>query len=251
MKIGIRKKKTVRKKGPVNSCKVENKKSLKKTKNIVPLKNQKSQSKKPSLATRNKQSLKKKRKKRVVVKKRLSFKIVRKGIVELCVALVIAVLFSLVISSFFIKVTGVSGYSMMPTLQDGDTVLVRKTKNVERFDLVLFQRGETQQVRRVIGLPGEQIKYSEDFLYVNGAVVDEKFIIDEINETQKNGGQYTKDFQLYEINENIVIPENSYLVLGDNREYGYDSRDYGLIDSQQIIGVVKMRVLPLNDVSAF
>ncbi|WP_249274577.1 signal peptidase I [Candidatus Enterococcus clewellii] len=184
-------------------------------------------------------------------KKQHSLKMIRKRLLELWAAIISAVFIFLIVSSFFIKITKVSGYSMMPTLQDNNTVLVQKTASIERFDLVLFQRGKTQQIRRIIGLPGEQITYTDDFLYVNGEPVDEKFIIDEINEAQKNGGQYTADFQLHDINNENKLPKDSYLVLGDNREYGFDSREYGLIDRQQIIGIVKIRVWPLNGLSAF
>ncbi|MGL4696155.1 signal peptidase I [Enterococcus larvae] len=184
-------------------------------------------------------------------KKQRVFRNVRARIFELGVIVLSTALIFLIASSIFLKTAKVSGFSMLPTLRAENTVLVKKTKTFHRFDLVLFKRGEIEEVRRVIGLPGEQITYSEDFLYVDGEPIDEKFIIDEINEAQKNGGQYTEDFQLQDISSETVIPENHYLVLGDNRDYGYDSRDYGLIDSRQIIGIVTMRLLPLNDLTAF
>ncbi|MCB5952572.1 signal peptidase I [Enterococcus sp. BWT-B8] len=213
--------------------------------------NQKTLAKRPASTRKKKPRESKSAPKRVLRKKRTLLHRMRTGAGALWAAFLAAVLLFLFVSSLFVKITKVNGYSMMPTLQDNHTVLVQKTKAVNRFDLVLFRRGETQQVRRIIGLPEEQIKYSEDFLYVNGEVVDEKFIIDEINEAQKNGGQYTADFDQYDISREAVIPKNCYLVLGDNREYGYDSRDYGLIDREQVIGVVRMRLLPLNDLTAF
>ncbi|MGL4695815.1 signal peptidase I [Enterococcus larvae] len=174
-----------------------------------------------------------------------------KSIRDFLIITVVTALLFITVSFFFIGITKVQGYSMMPTMKNGDTVLVQKSKKVKRMDIVLFQRGKVQQIRRVIGLPGERISYSDDVLYVDGNVIDEKFIINEINEAQKNGGQYTEDFQLQDISEEQIIPENCYLVLGDNREYGSDSREYGLITSEQIIGVVKAQLLPLNDFSSF
>lgn len=184
-------------------------------------------------------------------KKRVPLAGIHKGIRDfLVIAFGTAVVF-LSISLFFFGTVKVQGYSMMPTLKDGDTVLIRKSKTVKRMDIILFQRGNTQQIRRVIGLPGERIEYSDDILYVDGNIIDERFIINEINEAQKNGGQYTEDFRLQDINEEQVIPEKCYLVLGDNREYGSDSREYGLIGHDQIVGVVKARIFPLNDFTSF
>ncbi|WP_265456046.1 signal peptidase I [Enterococcus sp. HY326] len=155
------------------------------------------------------------------------------------------------IGSFFITITRVNGFSMIPTLRDGDTVIVHKTTSVRRMDLVVIQRGNTQQVRRVIGLPGEDIAYVDDELYVNDSIISEPFIIDEINESLANGGNYTTNFRLVEITGENRIPDNCYLVLGDNRSFASDSRQYGLIDTEQILGVVKMRLLPINDLASF
>ncbi|MGL4695717.1 signal peptidase I [Enterococcus larvae] len=184
-------------------------------------------------------------------RKRIFFTGVRRGVHDFLAVLLVMALASLAISTLFFGVEKVNGYSMMPTLTDGDTVFIRKSKDVERMDMVLFQRGQVQQIRRVIGLPGERIYYSDDVLYVNGEAVDEKFIINEINEAQKNGGQYTGDFQLLAISGAQVVPDKCYLVLADNREYGSDSREYGLITSEQIIGIVKARLLPLNVLTGF
>ncbi|MHC5372186.1 signal peptidase I [Enterococcus sp. LJL120] len=155
------------------------------------------------------------------------------------------------IGSFFITITRVNGFSMIPTLRDGDTVVVRKTTSVRRMDLVVIQRGNTQQVRRVIGLPGEDIAYVDGELYVNDSIISEPFIIDEINESLANGGNYTANFRLVEITGENRIPDDCYLVLGDNRSFASDSRQYGLIDKEQILGVVKMRLLPINDLASF
>lgn len=136
---------------------------------------------------------------------------------------------------------------MMPTLRDRNVVLVRKTDQIKRFNVVYFRQGNTMQLRRVVGLPGESIAYKDDTLYVNGTVVEEKFIIDDINEAQRNGGQYTEDFTLQDLTGKATIPETCYLVLADNRSYGSDSRQYGLVTEEQVIGVARTLLLPLTD----
>lgn len=163
------------------------------------------------------------------------------------IALTVVAAGALLFFSLFFKIVTVQGYSMMPTLRDSNTVIMRKTTQVKRFDIVYFQQGKTQQIRRIIGLPGETIDYKEDTLFVNGTMVEEKFIIDAINQSQKNGGQYTKDFSLFETLGKRTIPEGYYLVLADNRSYGSDSRQYGLINQEQLIGILRTVILPIND----
>ncbi|WP_322597281.1 signal peptidase I [Enterococcus sp. HY326] len=170
---------------------------------------------------------------------------------DLILAILGTLIVFMIIGNFFIRVTKVEGFSMIPTLRDGDTVVVRRTKEVERFDLVLFQQGGKTVVRRVIGLPNELIRYEDDILYVDSQVVDEPFIIDEINDAQRNEGQYTEDFTTRDITGQTYIPEDRYLVLGDNRQYSTDSRQWGLLASNQVIGVVTLRLFPINDLTSF
>ncbi|MHC5374316.1 signal peptidase I [Enterococcus sp. LJL120] len=150
------------------------------------------------------------------------------------------------VSSVFFEIYRVNGYSMVPTLRDRDLVLIKKEKSVQRFDLVLIKRGTTYQIRRVIGLPKEDIQYINDSLYVDGEMVVERFLINQINEAQQSGGNFTKDFSLIDISGASKIPEEAYFVLADNREYSSDSRDYGLVNKNQIIGVITINFSDLK-----
>ncbi|MEI5991627.1 signal peptidase I [Enterococcus termitis] len=162
----------------------------------------------------------------------------------------VLLLLSIVILIQF-KGTRIHGYAMIPTLHNGDLVVAKKTKQPKRFDLIVFKIGEKQQVRRVIGLADETIQYNDDILLVNGEPVDEKFIVDEINESQYNGKNYTENFFSGELNGSKIIPKGYCLVLGDNRPYATDSRHYGLIATRNIIGVIKLKLLPVNDLTRF
>lgn len=171
---------------------------------------------------------------------------------ELIVAISLSVVLILVISSFFLTIVTVHGFSMIPTLREKDQVLVQKTTDFKRFDLVAFKSGNgNTQIRRVIGLPEEKIAYTDDTLFVNDQPIDEKFIMDEINESQRNGKNYTEDFTNRTLTSAVVIPEGYYLVLGDNRPYATDSRHYGLIAKENVIGKVTMQLLPFGEMKSF
>lgn len=170
---------------------------------------------------------------------------------DLLLAIGAASLIIPIVASFFINFSTIDGYGMAPTLRNQDVVIIKKTQQLKRFDLVLFKRGNATQVRRVIGLPGEMIQYKEDTLYVDGQKMDEKFIVEEINESQSAGMNFTENFSVYDMIAQQTIPKNQYLLLGDNRSYATDSRHYGLVSADTIIGVVKMRLLPLENLQAY
>ncbi|MHC5249313.1 signal peptidase I [Enterococcus sp. LJL90] len=201
-------------------------------------------------SVRKRQRLKGKKKKRTQKFKKKFMKF-RRGTMDLLIVTVGIVLISILIGSFFFKVATIEDFSMIPTLRDGDRVIVKRTKDLERFDLVYLTQGNERVVRRVIGLPGEMIKYENDTLYIDGYEVVEKFIIDEINDAARNGGHYTENFITADIIGENYIPEKYYIVLGDNRPYGTDSRQWGIVNQEEIIGVVQMRILPLNDMKNF
>ena len=90
-------------------------------------------------------------------------------------------------------------------------------------------------VKRVVGLPGEKVEYKDNYVIVDGVTYKENFID---TTTVK-----TNDFSIQDLGYEI-IPDNKYLVLGDNREDSLDSRSYGLIDKQEIIGKAWIRIWP-------
>lgn len=147
-----------------------------------------------------------------------------------------------------VSILTIQGFSMVPTLREGDKVLIRKQGDLKRFDLVVFTvGGKGPQVRRIIGLPGETVRYADDTLYINEQPVDEKFLVEAINESQKNGRNYTEDFE----QKTVVIPEGYYFVLGDNRPYANDSRQYGFVAKDRVLGKVIAKLFPFNELESF
>lgn len=126
----------------------------------------------------------------------------------------------------------VDGNSMQPTLKDNDIILYYKSKkNIKRFDIIIFKRNNNLFIKRVIGLPGESIKYIDNTLYVNDNPIEEDF--------QKS---ITNDFNISDITSSDVIPNNKLFVLGDNRLFSTDGRSFGFIDINDVNGIMIIKI---------
>ncbi|MGL4695543.1 signal peptidase I [Enterococcus larvae] len=186
-------------------------------------------------------------------KKRSNKQTIQRLLIEIAVAIVATGSLIWLASLFLFSVVKVDGYGMLPTLGESDTVFVSRQSAIRRFDLVAIQtpNGKEISIRRIIGLPGENITYKQDRLYVNNEEKEELFISEAIAQADASNSYYTDDFSLYKLTKEHQIPTGKYLLLGDNRPYSSDSRYYGLIDKKDIIGVVKMRILPLHQMTRF
>ncbi|WP_245186997.1 signal peptidase I [Enterococcus larvae] len=196
---------------------------------------------------------KSKSKKKMKQKKQSKKQKFQRLITEIAAALVVTGTLIWLGSLFFFSIVKVDGYGMLPTLGASDTVFVSKQRTIRRFDLVAIEtpNGKGISVRRIIGLPGENISYKQDRLYVNNEEKEELFIAEAIAQADASNSYYTDDFSLYKLTKEHQIPSGQYLVLGDNRPYSSDSRYYGLIDKDDVIGVVTMRILPLHKMTKF
>jgi signal peptidase I len=132
----------------------------------------------------------------------------------------------------------VNGASMNNTLKNGEYLLLEKyDHDFNRFDIVVFNYNGERLIKRIIGLPGEHIRFEDNKLYINNVLVKEAY-----------GSNNTVDFELEEILELglEVIPEDSYFVMGDNRINSTDSRFIGPVKSEIITGKVEIRLFPFN-----
>lgn len=145
----------------------------------------------------------------------------------------------------FIPMT-IEGSSMIPTFQQDDQIIVRTIyNNIERFDLVVFHDSSNRTlVKRVIGLPGEEIRYENDQLYIDDQKIEEKFL--DNNLVNHAGGVWTSDFTLEELTGTQIVPEDEYFVLGDNRRSSNDSRYFGSVPIDSIIGETSITYYPFN-----
>ncbi|MDQ0206366.1 signal peptidase I [Alkalicoccobacillus murimartini] len=166
-------------------------------------------------------------------------------------AIVIALLLAFVIRTFMFASVVVDGDSMLPTLESNDKMIVNKiglqVSEPERFDIIVFHApGGNDYIKRIIGLPGEEIEYRDDTLYVNQEPVSEPFL-DEMKHYY-DGEVLTGDFKLDELTSESVIPEDSYFVMGDNRRRSKDSRDIGPIHKDNVIGGASLTFWPIRNI---
>ena len=152
---------------------------------------------------------------------------------------IIIVLVIILIRLFIITPVKVVGDSMLPTLKAGEVLMLSKDpfigKKIYRFDIVVIKYNNETIIKRVIGLPGESIEYLDNTLYVDGEIVKEKF---------KHGK--TEDFSSEDLTGIEKVPDDSYFVLGDNREVSMDSRIIGYINKKDIVGKVSLRLFPIK-----
>ncbi|MGG0719168.1 signal peptidase I [Robertmurraya massiliosenegalensis] len=174
---------------------------------------------------------------------------VKKEGLEWVKAIGIGLIIFVFIRAFFFSNYVVEGESMMPTLQDGNKLIVNKIgfqiEDLERFDVIVFHANKEEDfVKRIIGLPGDTLEYKDDQLYVNGKKVDEPYL--DKYRYQGLTRRLTEDFTLLEKTGEEVVPEGKLFVLGDNRLGSWDSRQFGFISVEQVVGKVNLRYWPLD-----
>lgn len=140
------------------------------------------------------------------------------------------------------------GYSMLPRINHKSVLTINKVVAVKRFDVIYLKVPHKQgqkSVRRIIGMPGDELDYKNDELTVNQQGKSERYLNDRKN--QLIGGLLTEDFTLKDLTGQVKVPANCYFVMGDNRQSSADSRDYGFIEKQAVIGRVEQVIWPLAE----
>ena len=155
------------------------------------------------------------------------------------VAIAAAIALAWAITRFALEKTNMVGDSMETTLTDQDTILINKLayfrNGPERYDVIVFEVSGREHsfysIRRVVGLPGEKVYIRDGYVYINDEKLEEPFNVDEI---------YIEGLGL----DGMVLDEDEYFVLGDNRNDSEDSRfaNIGNVVKTQIIGKAWLRL---------
>lgn len=147
----------------------------------------------------------------------------------------IAIVVIILIRTYIISPIRVDGPSMNNTLSNNDLLFLKKYEHdYERYNIIVFKFGKDKLIKRVIGLPGEEIEIKNNLVYINGEVIEEPYL-DEENLDSNSGDM-----------EKITVPAGTYFVMGDNRRESFDSRYFGPISKNQIFGVADFRIYPIN-----
>ncbi|MFC3633242.1 signal peptidase I [Enterococcus rivorum] len=213
--------------------------------------------KKPTTSTKSKTKVRKKKRRKLTKEQiRLREKKRRvRNIIEI-IKFSLPILIVTILVFLFILNTSphmVEGNSMNPTLKNKDRVIVRRTKEINRYDVITFKppvASEFQYVKRVIGMPGDLIWLEDKYLFINQQTTtipkDLTFANQLPDGTIKVNISKDATEQLTEMKK---IPKDFYFVLGDNRENSSDSREFGLVNNSSIEGVVSFRFAPFNQMS--
>ncbi len=171
------------------------------------------------------------------------------SILEIVEITAVAIAAVFLIRSYIIQPFLVSGSSMVPNFSDGDYLLVDEVtyrfRAPERGEVVVFRYPKNESVyfiKRIIGLPGEKIEVKDSKVTIfndankGGLVLDERYLPDNLATLG---------------NIEFQVPANSYFVLGDNRAYSFDSRNWGILPKSDRIGLVQFRLWPPASMKVF
>ena len=168
----------------------------------------------------------------------------KKTVIDTLITVVAAAALALCINMFIFQLIEVNKTSMVPTLQDKEIVFLNKTAywfgGPKSGDIIVFEKtfdGEkTNYVKRVIGIPGDEIKIQDGKVYRNGVLLREPYL------SIPTYGDII-----------AVIPDGEYFVMGDNRNLSLDSKSekFGLVKRDEILGKVIFKTRPLDTIDQY
>jgi signal peptidase I len=184
-------------------------------------------------------------------KRRAGLRQIREWVFVIVVAVVIATL----LRTFVVQQFYIAGPSMETTLYGNDRVLVNKLayrfREPSRGDVIVFDRvttnGDTVQhddlIKRVIGLPGERLEVRDCVVFVDGVAIDEPWLSADMTDTTYDPGTRCGTANV----EPVTLGDDEVFLIGDNRPMSFDSRMFGPIDVDLIVGRALVVIWPPRD----
>lgn len=161
-------------------------------------------------------------------------------IIEWGKVIIVALITAVLVNKFMVFRVFIPSESMMPTLNVNDRLFIRRIynlDNIKRGQIIVFYSEELKMdmIKRVIGLPGDEISIEDGSVSVNGDVINEPYV--------KNNLEYNGEFS---------VPEGEYFFLGDNRLNSKDSRywENPYVPKEKIEGIALIRIYPFSDFGA-
>jgi signal peptidase I len=170
-------------------------------------------------------------------------------------SLAFTIVFVLIFTSFIAQATQVPTESMKPSIMVGDHFFLDKLafpanyprilqpylpkRSLERGDIVAFlapDGGEIPFVKRIVGLPGNEVEIRNKVVYINGEELDEPYKIHVDTHVYSNESWTPEGLRIRDNYGPVTLPENSYFVMGDNRDNSNDGRYWGFISREDVIG---------------
>lgn len=177
------------------------------------------------------------------------FRVIGAFFLDIIETVVIALSVFLIVYLFIMQPHQVNGQSMFPNFEDGEYLLTDKISyrfNLpQRGDIVVFKAPAAAQcpqgagcdfIKRIIGLPGDSIEVKDDHVYLNGSLLPEDYLTADV---------ITRPMA-YTQNGLVTVPSGNYFVMGDNRPHSSDSRAWGPVPFENIVGKVFFRYWPPN-----
>ncbi len=168
---------------------------------------------------------------------------------EVLEVVLVAALTVFFIRTFLLQPFLVSGASMEPNFADKDYLIVDeisyRLRDPQRFETIVFKYPKdpsTYYIKRIIGLPGERVVIADNAVTIfnkehpEGMKLDERYLPSSIHTVWEGS---------------VTLEPGTYFVLGDNRTRSYDSRSWGVLPKKNVVGLVRLRLLPLNEIKAF
>lgn len=150
-----------------------------------------------------------------------------------------------VIYLFVAQFHKVSGNSMVPTLHNEDYLITEKISyrfgKPKKGDIIVLKnpRDESQDfIKRIIATPGDSVKVENNSVFINGQIINEPYLP---SYTLTRTGSFLKE------GSEVKVGTNQYFVFGDNRSHSSDSREWGAITKEEIVGRAFFRYLPLQN----
>jgi len=175
--------------------------------------------------------------------KKPKYKKYLKALLLWIIEIALVILAAYLIIEYALEKTTMMGVSMNPTLNEGEKIIINKMSyfkgEPERYDVIVFSQSKNghgyYNIKRVIGLPGDTVEIVNGEVYINGVKLQEVIPV----EAMRVAGL---------ADEAIVLGENEFFVLGDNRNYSEDSRfaNIGIIVKEDIIGKAWLRLEPFS-----